>query len=342
MTHGAWPQKGLEAVAACPLCGTPERVLLHAGLSDRVFGVAPGTWSLWQCAGCRSAYLDPRPTPATIGTAYAGYYTHSPEDHPVIRRKGRIRSWLHDLYNGYQNARYGLDRQPSLASGRWLLPLVPSLRAAADAECRHLPRGGGRLLDVGCGNGGFLWLARQAGWECRGLDFDEGAIAACRARGLDAQVGSVETLAPDEGCYDVITMSHVIEHVHDPVTTLAAVHRLLVPGGMLWLDTPNLDSLGHARFGPAWRDLDPPRHLMLFSQGSLERSLRQTGFQGLRQRWRGMSTFDVYATSEAIEQGRDTSSASYGGAPPVSAVLAELREMLQPKRREFLTYLAFK
>ena len=335
-----WPQADLEAVPYCPVCGSAERSLLYKGLTDRVFCVADGAWDLYRCSQCASGFLDPRPTPESIGRAYAAYYTHDVEDRPVVRRKGRIRSLLHDLINGYQNRRYGLQRSPALSMGRWLLPLLPSLRTAADAECRHLPPlpvGGGRLLDVGCGNGGFLMLAKQAGWQVEGLDFDAGAVHAARSRGLEVHHGGVEVLSGRNVCYDVITLCHVIEHVHDPIATLRRLHALLKPGGVLWLDTPNLSSLGSSRFGPHWRGLETPRHLVLFSPEAIEIALTKAGFHSFQQYWRGLSLFNVFAPSEALSRGESANDASHQGRPPLRDVLAELREMIQPARREFLT-----
>lgn len=344
-TPRPWPADDLEFVPNCPVCASTQRGLLYQDLTDRVFCVADGSWNLYRCAQCACAYLDPRPTPQSIGRAYAGYYTHDAEDHPIVRRKGRLRSLLHDLINGYQNHRYGLQRHPALAAGRWLLPLLPSLRSAADAECRHLPSPparGGRVLDVGCGNGGFLLLARQAGWQVEGLDFDPGAVQAARSRGLEVHHGGIEVLGDRRECYDVITLCHVIEHVPDPIDTLRRLHALLKPGGTLWLDTPNLDSLGAVRFGPHWRGLEPPRHLVLFAPRAMRGALAAVGFRDQRQHWRGLSLFDVFAPSEALQTGRPVSQASHQGQPPLCDVIAELREMLQPARREFLTFTARK
>jgi SAM-dependent methyltransferase len=247
--------------------------------------------------------------------------------------------------NGYRNASYGLQRSPEIKIGRWLLPLVPSLRAAVDTECRHLPKPpahGGRLLDIGFGNGGFLKMAVEMGWHAEGIDFDPEAVQAARSRGLDVRCAGVEELLDEPGYYDVITLSHVIEHVYDPPALLRAIYRLLKPGGLLWLDTPNLDSLGHARFRRNWRDLDPPRHLTLFCVDSLNTALKQVGFTGLQQRWRGLSVFEVLPASEAIRDGLDPRAASRGGKPPLREIVAELREMLSPRKREFLTYIAIK
>ncbi|MBN2856195.1 MAG: class I SAM-dependent methyltransferase [Halothiobacillaceae bacterium] len=340
-----WPADGLESVPICPVCGHAQREVLYTDLTDRVFNVAPGTWTLYRCTQCESAYLDPRPNEATIGLAYASYYTHEATDHPIVRRKGVVRAFVHDAMNGYRNARYGLNRQPSIQAGRWLIPLLPSLRAAVDAQCRHLPRppaGGGRLLDVGFGNGGFLQLASEMGWNAEGIDFDAQAVEVAQKRGLNVRCISADTFHEATAQYDVITLSHVIEHVYDPVGLLKALYAMLKPGGMLWLDTPNLDSKGHARFGRNWRGLEPPRHLVLFGGQTLFGVLQDCGFVDLRRLWRGLSVFDVFPVSEALTRDTDTAQASRQGKPPLREILAELDEMLRPARREFITLSAIK
>jgi hypothetical protein len=81
---------------------------------------------------------------------------------------------------------------------------------------------------------------------------------------------------------------------------------------------------------------------MVFGAGSLSNLLAKAGFRSIRRRWRGMSVFDVYAPSQAIAQGAIGAAASHRGKPPLGAIGAELREMLQPSRREFLTLMAWK
>jgi SAM-dependent methyltransferase len=70
----------------------------------------------------------------------------------------------------------------------------------------------------------------------------------------------------------------VVEHLHDPPDALAAIGRVLKPGGRLWIATPNLRALGLRRFGATWLALDPPRHLVLFHRESLGRALEDAGF----------------------------------------------------------------
>ena len=344
-TPRPWPQADLESVPHCPVCGSAERSLLYRGLTDRVFCVADGAWDMYRCAGCSSAWLDPRPTPGSVGRAYETYYTHTAEDDASMLPKSVVVRQLHAWQNDYKNARYGLQRKPAGVGGRWLVRLAPSLRAKADAQCRHMqcpPIGGGRLLDVGFGSGAFLKAAGEMGWNAHGIDFDPKAVEVARARGLSVSCASVAELAVQENQYDVITISHVIEHVHEPIALLRNLYHLLKPGGLLWLDTPNLSSYGARRFGSDWRGLEPPRHLVLFTPQSMIGALTTVGFQQISQHWHGMTLFSIYAESTAIAHGKCAQDVIDQVLPSPVAVIDELREMLQPMRREFLTLSARK
>lgn len=140
----------------------------------------------------------------------------------------------------------------------------------------------------------------------------------------------------------MITLSHVIEHVHDHVGMLRELYRLLKPGGMLWLETPNILSLGARKYGPAWRGLEVPRHLAIFSLKSIQAALVNTGFESSQVRWHGLVVFNVFAESEAIAMSTDVRSASRGGKPKAGEIAAEFLEMLIPSKREFLTLTAIK
>ena len=180
------------------------------------------------------------------------------------------------------------------------------------------------------------------GWQVEGIDLDPLAVETAQSRGFSVKCGTIALLNDASERYDVITLSHVIEHVYDPLGLLRSLYRLLKPGGRLWLETPNLDSLGHARFGPAWRGLEPPRHLVLFNSKSLPGLIALAGFSRQRTLWRGMMVYSVFAESEAIEKSRDVTSASRKGRPPVSDFIAECSEMINPTKREFITLVARK
>ncbi len=277
-----WPPEGLEALGTCPDCAAAGRAVLHDGLTDLAFGCAPGRRTLWRCADCGSAYLDPRPDAAHIGLAYSAYYTHA-ESAAGGEARG-LKAWTRKALanaNAYVNARFGGAQSPALPFGAALIGALPTQRLALDYRYRHirrLPKGGGKLLDVGCGNGNFLRLAATIGWQAEGVEPDPAAVASARTSGLAVTQGGIELLDGISEAYDQLTLSHVIEHVHDPLALLSACCRLLKPGGMLYLETPIIDANGHTRFGAAWRGLEVPRHLLLFSHRALHGILARAGF----------------------------------------------------------------
>ena len=132
-----------------------------------------------------------------------------------------------------------------------------------------------RLLDLGCGSGGFLLVAAAGGFEVQGTDRGE-AAALARSRGLNISE-SLQTLV-DEPPFDVITAWHSLEHFADPTEELRQAHRALAPEGRLVLAVPDAggwQARVHGRFGFA---LDVPRHLYHFDEHSLQQILSETGF----------------------------------------------------------------
>src|SRR5207245_4865170 len=115
------------------------------------------------------------------------------------------------------------------------------------------------VLDIGCGDGYFLRIMRDLGWTVQGLEPDPKAAAFARAYGLDIIQSPIEHASLPSNAFDVITTSHVIEHVLEPVTFLSVARRALRPDGLLYVFTPNAESWGHAMFGTSWSPLEPPR-----------------------------------------------------------------------------------
>jgi SAM-dependent methyltransferase len=339
---GDWPAGGLEAVPACPVCGGTDRGVLHAGLRDRAFRTAPGRWTMMRCRGCGSAYLDPRPTPESIELAYRSYYTHGSAPPPPT--VGRLRQ---GLAADYRRARWDYSDEPGIPGGRLIPRVAPSRGATVDREIRHLPATpGGRLLDVGCGSGAFVARMAELGWRAEGIDPDPTAVAGAREAGLNVKQGMVADLAPAEhdGVFDAVTLSHVIEHLHDPAGDLRRIRDLLRPGGMLWIATPNLEALGRRRFGRDWLGLDPPRHLVLFTRASLERLVRDAGLQALPPPPASPHALQMFSQSAAIGDGRLPDEGPAEGMPRlrVLAAIANAISLREPRYAEELVLIALR
>lgn len=305
---GEWPAGDTERAPACRICGSERRQRWLDGLTDRIFRAAPGRWTLWRCSDCNAATLDPRPTPASIGRAYSQYYTHGgaeknflvPGDRPDLKFKRA-------LHLSFYNRTYGHSHVDALPLG-WLLVAASRWRSArAGQYIRHLPgaSASARLLDVGCGDGGFLRVARAMGYQACGIEIDPAAAALARAQGFEVHEGPADGAPVAPASLDQVTMSHVIEHLHEPIAALERVCGWLRPGGRIWLQTPNVQGRGAQRYGADWRGLEPPRHLVLFGERSLRLALERAGFERVQLLPPQLDSAFYIAQSESIRAGRE-------------------------------------
>ncbi len=308
----------------CYLCNQPG-IQVYRELSDRLYDV-PGTWNLRRCSGqCGLWWLDPCPREADLDKLYAAYYTH--EEATASERLGfsdRLRSFVKFGYDG-----------GAADNGRWFAPVLQLLSRftgfAFPPLISHLPPGPGRLLDVGCGNGDLLRAAQERGWEAEGLDFDPVAVEVGRARGLQVKSGTLASQHYETDAFDAIVMSHVIEHVADPIALLEECHRILKPGGRLLLATPNVDSQFHRRFGKHWFHLDPPRHLFLFGPHALKQAFTRAGFSKPPRCFTVLGVPQVYGASQLIQQRGQVAPSEARGAINALASVMMLGELIRIK-----------
>jgi 2-polyprenyl-3-methyl-5-hydroxy-6-metoxy-1,4-benzoquinol methylase len=341
-----WPAGGLEPVGKCPNCGCNRRTKLHDGLADDAFGVASGRWLMQHCDNCRCGYLDPRPTQETIGLAYANYYTHQ----EGRAGEGALARLRRQVALSYVNRRYGTRFPEALKGAHVVAWLLPRRRRFLDVSyTRHLRRagtGGRRLLDVGCGNGEFLACATALGWDAFGIDPDEAAVAAATSLGCRAKCATLDDPELPVQAFAHITLSHVIEHVPSPASMLARCFELLAPGGRLWLETPNLESLGHKAFGTAWRGLEAPRHLVLFNHDALRQALLRAGFESVRFLSHPAVPLIIWEASRAIASRRSDSSRACLSRRIMQsrrfAPIADYWSEFRPSAAEFLTCVAYR
>lgn len=261
----------------CKLCGSGSS-LLHDGLFDRLVGTI-GSWRILHCTnnGCGLAWIDPVPSPEQLAAAYENYYTHSGNE-----GGSRIRRQYDRLRAGYLSSRFGYaahDIKPWEKLGGRLLACLPHRRAAFDASVMWLPAtSGGRVLEIGCGNGNLLARLADLGWQAQGIEPDPKAAKIARDRGLPVIAGELTDQSFESEAFDAIIMSHVIEHIGDPVSLLRRCRQILKPGGRVIMLTPNLGAMGYRWLGRNWLHLDPPRHLNLFTPESMSIACRHAGF----------------------------------------------------------------
>jgi SAM-dependent methyltransferase len=162
-------------------------------------------------------------------------------------------------------------------SVRGSLALFLRQRASFVKEVTTLGATRPRLLDYGCGSGAFARHMAGDGYEVVGLEpFSLGAST--REQNLTLVRRPIaEARAELGGAFDVITLWHVLEHVHSPVEVLVGLRELLAPGGVIVVSVPNFASIQSRVFGGAWFHLDPPRHVIHFNRATLGDVLGRAG-----------------------------------------------------------------
>ena len=251
----------------CPVCGSADIRLV---LTAKDHTVSQESFPIAQCNGCQARFTQNVPDAASIGPFYQAeaYISHT------------------DTRKGIINQLYHTVRNLTLKSKLSLVKEVSGL-------------GKGSLLDYGSGTGAFLDTVSNAGWQVSGLEPDDTARSVAKQRyGLDLR-SPAELYDIPPATFDVITLWHVLEHVHDLHTTLDGLEKALKPGGTLIIAVPNYTSGDAVHYGEFWAAWDVPRHLYHFSPASMKTLLQHHGLEltGTRRMW-----FDSYYVSMLSEQ----------------------------------------
>lgn len=234
-----------EDVLICPVCDSPEGtdlVALERSLTTRA------------CARCGHLFRSRRPSAEWYRAWYGSSWDVGDESLPARRVALDV-------------ARMGLVAH-NPKSGM----------AATVAFCRPAARRGARVLDVGCGYGPLLHAFRRAGCSVHGIE--PSPYRARVARALGARIASIgiEDLAPETfgDQFDLVTTSHVLEHILEPQRYFDRVRAVTRPGGFVYIAVPNAGTdflLQHAFYA---------LHVHLFTRRSLETALRRAGFEPQR------------------------------------------------------------
>lgn len=150
--------------------------------------------------------------------------------------------------------------------------------------CRQLAalHSRGELLDFGCGWGSLLNAARLEGWRATGLEVDERKVAFCTEQGLTAVYGDLLDQPFPADTFDAALAEQVFEHLYTPVAYMKELHRVLKPGGMLYVAVPNLGGIEAKMRGEKWDLVHPVSHVRYFDRRSLAGMAERCGFEVLR------------------------------------------------------------
>lgn len=242
---------------ACPLCGSDADHAITMPIDAKTFA-STAFGEVYRCRSCGFGFVHPRPTPAETEGFYQleAYYTqgrsHVAEGEPATLQS-RVRDHL-----------------------AWRADHGDDLDAVIEA---HVPAGGA-VCDVGCGAGALAQRLVERGYRVTGIERDTQAIS-FQTPGFTTVQGAVEALpaAVPRGTFDAVVLSHVLEHIVDPVGALRGVAALLKPDGLLVCAVPNNGSTTAHRSLLAWEHLDVPRHVNFFDRRTLEAACCQAGLQ---------------------------------------------------------------
>jgi SAM-dependent methyltransferase len=272
---------GMELVL-CDLCQSDQYEVVTRQ-HDLLLEVTHDEFTVVKCHRCDLVYLNPRPSRDLLVSYYPMVY-YPPvqvKARPQLQQQAkkfsaRIKRWVLEEYYGYPSAS-PVGRSRVLR--RILLWPDKTLRELRGRQ--PLPwRGEGKVLDIGCGTGGNLKTLQDQGWEPYGIEISDAAAA--HARELVAgtiHAGTLESAPFPPKTFDLILMSHSLEHLPSPADALRRVNQFLKDDGLLVVSVPNVNSLEYKLFGRWWFQLDTPRHFYHFDKRSLSAYLIKTGFR---------------------------------------------------------------
>jgi 2-polyprenyl-3-methyl-5-hydroxy-6-metoxy-1,4-benzoquinol methylase len=234
----------MENLSECPVC---KNALFSEFLQSRDFFLSQEPFIIVSCDRCGFRFTNPRPSPEEIERYYKSeeYISHDTAGKGIFPR----------LYRVVRN--YSIRRKYNL---------VKSMA------------GGKTLLDIGCGTGEFLSYCKRMGYETFGIEPSDKARAFANEK-LNLNVRPESGLQEcGNGTMDVITLWHVLEHVHDLNGRMRKIREIIKETGKVIIAVPNSGSPDAAYYKEFWAAYDLPRHLYHFTRSSLEELAQKNGF----------------------------------------------------------------
>ena len=224
-----------ERLNKCPLCKS-GLFLNYTEIKDHA--VSKETFIICKCQNCSLLFTNPRPKEEKIGPYYdfPEYYSHEKNNKSITQI----------VYNKVRD--YAVTEK---------VKLISSLKEP------------GKILDYGCGTGEFLQAAKLSGWNVKGIEPTPKARNQANQL-LDGKVIENIELLDEKKKFDVISLFHVLEHIHSLRKTVKRIIKHLKSDGYILIAVPNPESYDAKKYGNDWAGWDVPRHLYHFNQTSLK------------------------------------------------------------------------
>lgn len=255
----------------CPICNSAS---IQPSFFAEDFTVSHELFAIWHCNHCNGRFTQDVPDLSAIAAYYQSdsYISHS------------------DTKKGFINQLYHSVRSITLKRKR---TFIEQLSAGAAKT----------ILDVGAGTGAFAFTMQQAGWQVSGVEVDTGArnIAASKFKLNFHLPEYLYQISP--ASFHIITLWHVLEHVHDLHGYMQIFYRSLTVNGKLVIAVPNYTSYDAAYYQQYWAAYDVPRHLYHFSPESMAVLAAQSQFKILQYRSMPFDSFYVALLSEKYKHG---------------------------------------
>lgn len=231
---------------ACPLCASKK---IELTLATEDYSISKDGFQIYKCTACSFHFTQNAPSPTAIAPYYKSdvYISHS------------------DTKEGFVNRVYHSARELMLNRKRKLIQKLTK---------------GKKLLDIGSGTGYFLNHMKVSGYEVKGIEIDSDARQATQ-NNFNIKVEEPGTLLNDKFStkVDIITMWHVLEHLHDMDGYMTSIHNQLNDDGVLLIAVPNYTSYDAQHYGKYWAAYDVPRHLWHFSPKTVAKLAYKNGFE---------------------------------------------------------------
>jgi 2-polyprenyl-3-methyl-5-hydroxy-6-metoxy-1,4-benzoquinol methylase len=240
----------MEKLNICPVC-SKDRFKAYLSCIDHT--VSHETFQIVQCESCGFRFTNPRPEEKEIGRYYQSeeYISHSDTNTGFINK----------LYQTVRN--YTIKRK---------VKLINKLTLKQESANKN-------LLDIGCGTAEFIYACKVDGWNVTGIEPSEIARRNAEKKYGIIALEQEKLFELNEKKFNVITLWHVLEHVHQLEKTMEQIKTLLLDDGVLIVAVPNCDSWDAKKYGKHWAAWDLPRHLYHFTEKNIEALFGKLGFR---------------------------------------------------------------